>query len=402
MTVLPGRMRMQEADRPAPVTALELFFDLVFVFALVQVTGFMAADLSWHGLLRGLLILGLLWWSWVCYSWLGNMIKADEGAGRLALLAGMAAMFVLALSIPEAFNDAPGGLPGPVVIAVCYFAFRAIHLLLFWILSRDDPGLRAQLYRFLPSMLAATVLLLVAAMAGGAVQTGLWAAAVLADYLGNFLGGAGGWRLRSIDHFAERHRRIVLVALGVSLAGVGAGVTGVAVSTGIVLAALPGLGLAAALWWAYFDVAALLAQRAVAALPDPHRVRVARDAYTYLHLPLIAGIVLTTLGLKKVLEYAGDTEHDLTYPLTGPALAALLGGVVLYLLAQVGFKLRTMGTVNPYRGAGAVILLGLVGLGPLLPALATLGLLTALMIGLLAVETRVLGSDRDRIRQAPD
>src|SRR5690349_24929659 len=123
------------------VTPLELFFDLVFVFALTQVTATMAVRLSGVGLLRGLLVVALLWWSWTGYAWLANLVQADHGVARVGMFAAMAAMFILALSIPEAFEDAPGGLSGPVVIAVCYFFFRALHLILFYACSADDPGL---------------------------------------------------------------------------------------------------------------------------------------------------------------------------------------------------------------------------------------------------------------------
>src|SRR5262245_61977409 len=177
-------LRMEQTAEDQSVTTLELFFDLVFVFALTQITALMAADLTWHGVLRGVLLIGLLWWSWIGYAWLTNVVRADEGVVRVVLLAAMAAMFLLALSIPEAFDDLPGGLPGPVVIAVCYFAFRAVHLLLYWVIARDDPGLRRQLIRFTPSMLGATAMLLVASQFHGTTQTVLWAVALVVDYGG--------------------------------------------------------------------------------------------------------------------------------------------------------------------------------------------------------------------------
>jgi low temperature requirement protein LtrA len=160
-------IRMEQTSEDQRVTTLELFFDLVFVFALTQITTLMAHDLTWHGVVRGLLLIGLLWWSWIGYAWLTNLVRADEGAIRLVMLLAMGVMFVLALTIPEAFDDLPGGLTGPVVIAVCYFAFRAVHLMLMWIIARQDPGLRKQLIKFTPSMLGGTVLLLVASQFEG-------------------------------------------------------------------------------------------------------------------------------------------------------------------------------------------------------------------------------------------
>ncbi len=126
------RVRAVGTSADQSVTTLELFFDLVFVFALTQITELMAHDLSWHGVVRGAFLLGLLWWSWAAYSWVCNIAKADEGAVRAVLLGAMAAMFVIALAIPEAFDDLPGGLPGPVVIALAYFVLRAMHLVLLW------------------------------------------------------------------------------------------------------------------------------------------------------------------------------------------------------------------------------------------------------------------------------
>src|SRR4030095_12447320 len=164
---------MRQDQAQASVTPLELFFDLVFVFALTQVTAFMADELSWHGILRGVLLTMLRWWAWTAYAWLANVVSAEERPIKLAILGGMSAMFVLALCIPEAFDDAPGGLHGPVVLAVCYLVFRLMHLVMLMIISRDDDGLRAQVWRFAPSVIASSAILLVASQFEGWLQTGL-------------------------------------------------------------------------------------------------------------------------------------------------------------------------------------------------------------------------------------
>jgi low temperature requirement protein LtrA len=399
MTVTRPRLRMEASTEDASVTQLELFFDLVFVFGLTQVTALMAGDLTVSGLIRGLLVLGLLWWSWTGYAWLANVVRADEGAVRLAMLAAMAAMFVLALSIPEAFNDGPGGLNGPVLVGMCYFAFRALHLLLYWIIARDDEGLRRQLVRFTPSVIGGTALLLVASQLEGSAQTVLWGVALLADYGGTLLAGASGWRLRSAGHFAERHGLIVIVALGESIVAVGVGVAGLAISWPIVVAAVVGLALAAGMWWMYFDITSLVAERALADELDDERPRLARDAYSFLHLPLIAGVVLLALGLKKVLEYVGDTtHHELADPLTGIGLYALYGGVSLYLVSHAAFKLRATHILSIQRLVAAAGVLMLIPLAALLPALGALVVLTAVIVGLVAFETLRFAEDRERIR----
>jgi low temperature requirement protein LtrA len=391
---------MEVLSEDTSATPLELFFDLVFVFALTQVTGLMADDLTARGLTRGLLLLGVLWWSWVGYAWLGSVVRADEGAVRMAMLAAMAAMFLLALSIPEAFDDLPGGLSGPILVGLCYFAFRALHLMLYWIIARADEGLRRQLVRFTPSVIGGTALLLVASQLDGPARTATWGAALLADYGGTMLGGASGWRLRSSSHFAERHGLILIVALGESIVAIGVGITALPISWPIVVAAVLGLCVSAALWWAYFDVTSLMAERALARTSGAEQARLARDAYSFLHFPLVAGIVLVALGLKKVLEYVGDTaHHDLTDPLTGIGLYALYGGVSFYLLGQAAFKYRATHLLTVPRLAVSVGLAVLTPLAARMPALAALTMLTAILSALLGLESARAAEERQRIRR---
>ena len=315
---------MRQDQEQATVTPLELFFDLVFVFALTQVTAFMADELSWHGILRGALVMMLLWWAWTAYAWLANVASAEERPIQLAILAGMAAMFVLALCIPEAFDDLPGGLSGPVVLAVCYLLFRAMHLVMYLIISREDAGFRRQVLRFALSVAASSVLLLVASQFQGWPQTVLWMLALLADYVGTALGGFRGWRLPSPGHFSERHGLIIIIALGESIVAIGVGVAKEPITWVIIAASVLGLLLASALWWAYFDVSALLGENALVNEPPETRARLARNAYSFAHLPLMLGIVLVAFGLKEVLLYVSDSsEHSLTDPLPSVALAAL-------------------------------------------------------------------------------
>jgi low temperature requirement protein LtrA len=392
---------MVAAREDSRVTTVELFFDLVFVFGLTQVTALMARDLTASGLFRGLLVLGLLWWSWTGYAWLCNVVSADEDVVRIALFAAMAAMFVMALSIPEAFDDLPGGLYGPVVVALCYFSFRLLHLVLFWIISRDDPGLHRQVLLFAPSMLGGTALLLLASQFHGPTQTLLWGLALLADYGGTFIAGASGWRIRSPGHFAERHGLIIIVALGESIVAIGVGVAADPISWPIIAASVLGLAVAASLWWAYFDIVALVGERILERTPEAERPRLARDAYSYLHLPMVAGIALLALGLKKVLEYVGDSaHHQLSDPLTGIPLFALYGGAALYLLALVAFRLREMHTVNVQRFVVAIAMFALLPVASGVPALVALALLTAVTVGLIGYEAFRFHDVRRRVRHA--
>jgi len=390
---------VQAVTERATVTPLELFFDLVFVFALTQVTALMADQPSGEGVLRGMLILAVLWWCWVGYAWLGNVVRADEGVIRLAMFGAMAAMFIIALSIPESFDDLPGGLPGPVVFAAGYFVVRVAHLCLFLSISRGDPALRRQVLRFAPSVILGTSFLLIASQLDGPAQTAMWGVALLADYLGTMLAGASGWRVNSARHFAERHGLIIIVALGESIVSIGIGVAELPISWPIVLASALGLALSAGLWWAYFDVAALDSEHALAAADGEQRARLARDGYSYLHLPMIAGIILLSLGLKKVLGYVGgDDGHTWADPLYGVPLVALYGGVALFLLAHVGFRLRTTGAVEWPRLVAVLIVLAAIPAVANLASLVTLAVLTALVATLVGFETLRYAEARDKVR----
>jgi low temperature requirement protein LtrA len=394
-----SRSLIRQEEDQAAVTPLELFFDLVFVFALTQVTAFMADELSWHGILRGVLVLMLLWWAWTGYAWLANVASADERPIKLAILAGMAAMFVLALCIPEAFDDSPGGLRGPVVLAICYLLFRLMHLVMFLIISRDDAGLRKQVLRFAISVTASSAILLVASQFSGWLQTGLWMLALLADYVGTALGGFKGWRLPAPGHFSERHGLIIIVALGESIVAIGVGVAQEPITWVIIAASVLGLLLSSALWWTYFDVSALLGEHALTTEPVETRARLARNAYSFGHLPLMLGIVLVAFGLKEVLEYVGDSsKHSLTDPLPEVALAALVGGTVIYLLGHVIFKWLTVHTVSVVRLVTAGVLLAVIPLTLALPALVQLTVVAFVVAVAVAVETVVYAESRRQVR----
>ncbi len=395
----PARVRFLPTREDHTVTTLELFFDLVFVFAITQVTAFMADDIGIRSLLRGLVLLALLWWAWCSYAWLGNQARADAGLVRAAMLVAMAALFLVALSIPEAWGDLDGGLSTPVLLAVCLAVVRIGHLAVYWFAAGGDTGLRRQLRRTAIPVGTAAVLLVTGAVLGGTTQTALWALALVVDYVGVYASGTD-WRLPAPRHFAERHGLILIIALGESLIAVGVGVLDLPLTVPIAAVALLGLTVSVALWWEYFDVVAPVAERVLARTPaGPERARLARDSYTYLHFPMIAGIIYLSLGLKKVAEYVGDTEHHaLTDPLSAIPLWALFGGVAVYLLGHLGFRLRNVGSINPPRAvAVAILLLAPVGL-QFVPALVALAVLAALLVGLVVFEVVHYADARAKVR----
>lgn len=396
----PRRARLEAHDGQHPVTTLELFFDLVFVFALTQVTDLMASDTSARGLFRGALILIVLWWCWVGYSWLANVVKADEGVVRLGMYVAMSGVFVAAITIPESFDDLPGGLSGPVVFAACYFFVRAMHLLLFWLVSAGDPVLRRQLVRWIPSVAIGTALLLAASQTSGTTQTLLWVAAIVGDYVGTQLAGTS-WRLASAAHFAERHGLIIIVALGESIVATGIGIAQKPVSWPIIAASILALAVSGALWWAYFDVTALITERALSAAAGAQQIRLARNGYSFLHLPMIIGIIMMSLGLKKALGHvAGDDDYTLADPLYGLPLVALFGGAALFLLAHVAFTRLLAGTTKWERVVAVVVLVALIAPAAMVPAIWALVILAAVLVVLLAYETRRYAEQRHAIRHS--
>src|SRR3954468_14477164 len=284
----------------------------------------MARDTTWEGLAKGLLVLGVLWWSWVGYAWLTSVVDPEEGVVRLTIFAAMAALLVAALCVPTVFDDGAG------TFAVAYAVVRIAHIVLFLAASRGDPALRQSVVGLAGSTAIGTGLLIGAAFADGLLQGALWALALGLDMAGPFFFGAEGWKIVP-GHFAERHGLIVLIALGESIVAIGVGAE-VGIDIGTVSAAVLGTIVAAALWWLYFDVVALVAARRLEnAAPGRERNAVARDSFSYLHFPMIAGIILMALGLKKTLAHTGDE-------LPAVAAAALLGGAALYLLAHVAFR----------------------------------------------------------------
>ena len=368
------------------VTPLELFFDLVFVLALTQCTTLIVRTPTWEGMLKGLLVLGMLWWSWGGYAWLTSVVDPEEGSVRLAMFAAMAAFLVAALCVPGAFGSEA------LLFACAYAAVRAAHIVLFTIASREDAGLRHSVVGLAGSTAIGVGLLFVAAFTSGAVQLGLWGLALVLDFGGPFLFGIEGWKLVP-GHFAERHGAIVIIALGESIVAIGIGARPT-IGTGVVVAAVLGVVIAAALWWAYFDVVAIVAARRLArAAEGRERIEIARDSYSYLHLPMVAGIALIAVGMKRTIEHVDD-------PLKLVPAAALLGGAAMYLLAHVAFRLRNMHSLSVRRLVCALVLLALLPAGAALPALLTLGLLAALLALLIAYEALRYADVRERVRHA--
>ena len=367
------------------VTALELFFDLVFVLALTQCTTLMAGEPNWTGLAKGLAVLAVMWWCWVGYTWLCSVVDPEEGTVRIVMFTAMAGLLLAALAIPGAFGSEA------LLFAIAYGIVRGMQLVLFVVASRDDPALHHAVAGLVVSTLVGVGLLLAASFADGALQGVLWGTAIVLDVGGPLIIDPAGWRMQP-EHFAERHGLIVIIALGESIVALGVGAEA-GVTTGVAIAAVLGIAVAAAQWWMYFDVVALVAARRLEnAEPGRERNTIGRDSFSYLHFPMVAGIVLVALGMKKTLAHTG---HELELV---PAVA-LLGGASLYLLAHVAFRWRNIHTLNRQRLVVAAALVPLIAVAVAIPALASLAMLAAILCALVAYEAIRFGEARERLRR---
>ncbi len=372
----------QERDAEHQVTPLELFFDLVFVFTITQVTSLLVHHPTWGGVLRGMLVLVALWWAWTGYAWLTSTMDVDEGGVRLAMLASMGAMLFAALAVPGAFtHDA-------VLFGVSYLLVRLLHVVLYAIVGRDDPDLLGAVLRFAPTAILGASLIVLAGFFHGDDRIAIWIVALAIDYVGPAIIGAGrGWRIAP-EHFAERHGLIILIALGESIIAIGVGVNLV---TRVIVAAALGLVVISALWWLYFDVAAIFARSRLTQASGIAQAQLARDAYSYLHLPMVAGIVLFAFGLKTTLSHVSD---DLgTVPAVG-----LCGGASLYLLGHVASLWRSTGRIFRRRTMAGIVLLALIPAALYIPALWALALVSAVCSLVVAYEAIHRRESRARVR----
>jgi low temperature requirement protein LtrA len=372
---------LRQEDRVLP---LELFFDLVFVLAITQCTALMSQHTTWTGLGQGLLVLALLWWSWVGYAWLTSVIDPEEGGVRIALFAAMAGFLIASICIPEAFGSLA------TEFAVAYGAVRIAQIFLLGLAGRDDPSFRRSVTGLGVGTAIGISLLITGSFLDPGPQAAVWGLALVLDMSEPYLFGSEGWHLVP-GHFAERHGLIVIIALGESIVAIGLG-AGSHLTWGIAAAAGLGIGVVAALWWAYFDIVALVSARRLAHAPEgKERNELARDSYSYIHFLLVAGIILLALGLKKAIGHPTDPLEDV------PAFA-LVGGVAVYLLGLVTFRYRHVRTVNRHRFGMALLLFAIYPIALELSALVMLALINVLLWTMIAFETRRYGENRAEVR----
>jgi low temperature requirement protein LtrA len=369
-----GTETAREGDR---ATTLELFFDLVYAFAFTQVTALMVHHQSAAGVVQGLVILLLLWGPWASFAWLANQAHADRGVVQVGMIAATVIMSFASLAVPSAFRDAHHPLLGSLLFASAFFLVQVIHMVVYLVAAGSDAGLRRQIIVSETSaLLPGTALLIIGSLVGSPYQLWIWLVAVVFQWVMIYVTSAGGnWRIKSVAHFAERHGLVVLLALGESVVAIGSGVAQQPLGARILLGSGLSIGIAFALWWAYFHHAAPRVEAAVARREGVKRTGIATDVYTYLHFPVIAGIVLTALGIETAVGHVADAATPGWF-----SAVALGGGTALYLAATGFVWLRVSGEWSLPRFAAGVLLLISIPLLAVVPALLALGIVLVLVV----------------------
>ena len=382
--------RFQRAGDPdrQRVTTLELFYDLVFVFAVTQVSHLLLEHLDWTGVGQSALVLMVVWWSWNYTTWVTNELDPESTVVRMLMIALMLASLLMAVAIPAAFGDRA------LLFAGAYVAIQVgRHLFLTFAAGGRGTNERMRASRILIWFCAAGLFWIAGALADGTTRTVLWLVALLIDYSAPLVTyhvpglrrvTPEAWNV-SVGHFAERFQLFVIIALGETIVLTGATTSELELTTPRVLAFAVAFLTTAALWWLYFDYVARIAERRLELAAN--RTNLARDGYTYLHVVLVAGVIVSAVGDE--LTIAHPTES-----LPGAEVAVVVGGPAIYLLGHAVFRLRMAGTTSRKRlsGALACVALGLVG-GDL-DGLVLAVLVLAVVVAVIAAE-QVSGRRRE-------
>ncbi|MFC4070480.1 low temperature requirement protein A [Actinoplanes subglobosus] len=367
----PAREPTKRPTDDRAVGALELFFDLVFVYSMSQVTHLIEEHPSWTGFGHGVLALVAVWWAWVCYTWLTNTSAESGTPARALIFLAMSAMLVASSSLVEAFGDEA------MTFALALLTVRLLHVVLLIYSARGDTRWRRALLRLLPVLLIGPGLVVLAATQSSPLREVLWLGAVLVDFGGPALFGMGGFHVRP-GHFVERHGLMVIIALGESIYQMGRAATGDVRSADVLAAVVFGVLVSAAMWWAYFGLKHGAAARLRRA-PAPERGRLARDAYSYLHLPLVGGIIWYSLGVGEAIAHPGEPLQ----PLSG---LALCGGAALFYAGEVLYRWRDHHELATDRLVTSAVLIALIPVAPAAPALTILAVVTAVSVAFVAWE----------------
>ncbi|RWZ68191.1 low temperature requirement protein A [Labedella populi] len=363
-------------------TPLELFFDLVYVFAFTQVTHLMAAEASVTSVLGGVAVLGVLWWSWASHAWLANQSTADHGVVRVGIILAIVMVLALSIAIPEVYPRPGESRFGALLFAVGFVALSLAYTGVNIVVAGRDLPLRRQVLRTMGiTIVPVSAALIAGAVLGGTAQLTLWSAAVVIEGITVYLTSRNGeWQLPSVGHYAERHGLVVILALGESIISIGLGATHATLSPVVVVGSLLAATLALGMWWQYFDRLPATAERYIAALTGTRRTAVA-TAGTYLHFGIVAGILLASTGIGSAIEHIDVASHAGAFTAT-----ALTGGVALFFVSTAAYVWRTTHRLPRSSVVAAGLALALTPAMSLIPPLTALGIIALLTLGLTAYQ----------------
>lgn len=360
-------------------STLELFFDLVYVFAITQVVGFIHSDPSAGGLAQGALLLTILWWTWSIYTWTTNWTGTHTTGVKLFMLATMGATLLMAAAVPEAFGEKSE------LFGVTLFTVRILVAALYFYASKDYPVQRAAFFTFAPISTTTALLFLVAGFLDDGWLLGLFVLGAVLDFISAANAGRGTWAVDA-EHFAERNGLFIIIALGESVVGVGFVAAEVPFDAPHLSALVVAFMGVAALWWAYFDRAAPIAENAFKRLSGQAIGRFARDVYTLIHHPMVIGIIFFAVALEEVVGHPAD-------PMPLELRFALAGGIALVLLSIVAGRYRAIGRLRFEQIGAAILLLSLTWVGGELPAL---------LFAVVAIVITVASLVTEHLRQLPE
>lgn len=387
------RRRVTEEEQRA--TSLELFYDLVFVFAITQVSHLLLEHLTWAGVGQALLALLVVWWSWNYTTWVTNELDTESISVRLLMIALMLASLLMAIAIPQAFGQ------HALLFVGSYVAIQ-IGRHTFLTFAAAEPGTieRERAGRILLWFVASGVFWFAGALVDEPAGVVFWVVALALDYGGPLVTfrvpglprvAPEVWEVGT-EHFAERFGLFVILALGESIVITGATTAALELDMSRFVALGVAFLLSAALWWLYFTSVARIAQRHLEL--SEHRTLLARDAYTYLHVVIVAGVIVSAVGDELVIAH--PTER-----LPGAQIAAIVAGPAIYLLAHVLFRLRMAGSLSRKRLVGALVCVAVGVVGVFVPALVVAVLLIAVLVAVISSEYVVAARRRARGEPSP-
>lgn len=355
---------------------IELFFDLVYVFAFTRVVGLIVHDHNLESALQGALILALLWWSWGTWTWTMNAVDLTDRSRRVAILASMLGIFIMGFSVPTAFSG------DGIWFAGSYVFTRLLAGVVAWFGTVDDPVEHESMARFLPMSLPAPALVLIGAVVGGDALPWIWLLAAGLEILSALLSGNAEWHIDA-EHFAERHGLITIIALGEAIIAVGVAVTAAAgdeVDVTVAVAWRLGIGLigVSVMWWAYFDKMQTIWEQALEEAGPMETGPIGRDVYSLAHYPMITGIVFFAVGLEEAFLHPNDPPTDFTRWM-------LVTAVALYLLSQAAATYRCWGVITYERIIGVIAVGAFVGIADMKAELVVL-IMTLIMVATIAAE----------------